>query len=176
VGVDTENATRYVVSSRESSLTVDARSTLHSVRATGSGLTGYVVAGWDDGSLGTTSQPAMHIEFPIDQIRSGNATQDREMRKLVDAARFPRVAADLRSVTLIVPPNRYKASGDITFVGRARAYDGEMIIAGDADSVTVDGEVTLDIRDFGLRPPSFFILKVDPVLTIRLRLVARKAA
>ena len=118
----------------------------------------------------------MHVEFPIDQVASGNAIQDREMRKLVDAARFPKVAADLRSLELLSPPNRYKASGEITFAGRARGYDGEVTIAGDSERVTIDGELPVDIRDFGLKPPSLVILKVDPVLRIRLRLVARKAA
>jgi polyisoprenoid-binding protein YceI len=177
MALGTESATRYVVSSGESSLTVEARSTLHPVRAIGIGLSGYVAAGWNaDGSLASTPQPAMHVEFPIDQISSGNALQDREMRKLVDATRFPKAAADLRSLELLSPPNRYKASGDITFVGRKRAYDGELTISGDGESLTVDGDVRLDIRDFGLKPPNLLILKVDPVLSIRLRLVARKAA
>ena len=97
------------------------------------------------------------------------------MRKLVDAARFPKVAADLRSLELL-SPSRYKASGEITFAGRARGYEGEVTIAGDRESVTIDGELPVDIRDFGLKPPSLVILKVDPVLRIRLRLVARRAA
>lgn len=177
MAIGTESATRYIVSPSESSVRVEARSTLHTVRATGSGLTGYVTAGWNaDGSLGTTPQPAVHVEFPIDQVASGNAIQDREMRKLVDAARFPKVAADLRSLELLSPPSRYKASGEITFAGRARAYDGEVTITGDPESVTIDGELPVDIRDFGLKPPSLVILKVDPVLRIRLRLVARRAA
>ena len=175
--VEAESATRYVVSPGESSVTVDARSTLHSVRATGSGLTGYVVAAWNpDGTLGATPPPAMHVELPMDQIRSGNAIQDRQMQKLVDVSRFPKVAADLRSLELVSPPYGYTATGEITFVGRGRTYQGEITLTGDAESVTVQGEVTIDIRDFGLQPPSLLILKVDPVLTIRLRLVARKAA
>jgi hypothetical protein len=175
--VDAQPAARYAVSSSESPLVVDARSTLHSVRATTSALTGYVVAGWnDDGTLASAPQPVMHVEFPIDQVRSGNAMQDREMRKLVDSVRFPKVAADLRSVELLSSPNRYKASGEITLAGRARSYGGEFTIANAGESVTVDGELSLDIRDFGLKPPSLLILKVDPVLQVRLRLVARKAA
>ena len=118
----------------------------------------------------------MHVEFPIDQMRSGNAMQDREMRKLVDSVRFPKVAADLRSVELLSSPNRYRASGEITLAGRARSYGGEFTIANAGESMTVDGELSLDIRDFGLKPPSLLILKVDPVLQVRLRLVARKAA
>ncbi len=171
-----ETPTRYEVSPG-SSLTVEARSTLHAVRANATGLTGYVIAGWNpDGSLATAPAAVMHVEFSLDQVRSGNAIQDREMLKMTDAARFPKAAADLRSIELIAPPNRYKASGEITLVGRARTYGGEFAIANAGDSVTVDGELSIDIRDFGLRPPNLLILKVDPILRIRLRLVARKAA
>jgi hypothetical protein len=177
MAVDTEPATRYTVSSSESSLAVEARSTLHAIRATVSGLTGYVVAAWKaDGGLASAPDPVMHLEFPIDQVRSGNAMQDREMRKLVDAGRFPKVAADLRTIELLSSPSRYKASGEITLVGRARTYGGEFMIANDGGAVSVEGELNLDIRDFGLKPPSLLILKVDPILRIRLRLVARTAA
>lgn len=170
-----QSPVRYAVTP-ESSLVIDARSTLHAVRATASGLTGYIAAAWNgDGSLAQEPSPEIHVEFPMDQIRSGNAIQDREMRKLVDASRFPKAAADLRRVEPLGSPNRYKATGDLTLVGRSRAYDGEFTIAKDGESLALDGELALDIRDFGLKPPSLLILKVDPVLRIRLRLVARKA-
>jgi polyisoprenoid-binding protein YceI len=167
----------YTVSLPESSLTVEARSTLHAIRATGSGISGHVVVAWNpDGTLSGEPAPVMHVEFPIDRVRSGNAMQDREMLKMVGAARSPKVAADLRSSELLSPPNRYKASGDITLSGRTRAYSGEFTIADEDDGVTLVGDLTVDIRDFGLKPPSLFLLKVDPVLRVRLRLVARRAA
>lgn len=168
---------RYAVSPAESTLTVDARTTLHAVRATASGLTGYITAAWDTGgSLTLAPAPVMHVEFPIDQVRSGNSLQDREMRKLVDANRFPKVSADLRSLELLSAPSRYKAHGEITLVGRSRNYGGEFTIVRDDESLIVDGELGVDIRDFGLKPPSLLMLKVDPSLRIRLRLVARKVA
>jgi YceI-like domain len=177
VPVNVESAIRYAVSPAESSLIVDARSTLHAVRATASGITGYVVAAWSaDGSFALAPAPVMHVEFALEGVHSGNALQDREMLKMVDARRFPKVAADLRSAELLAPPNRYKAVGDITLAGRVRTYGGEFTISSDGDAVNVDGDLTVDIRDFGLRPPSLLVLKVDPVLRVRLRFLARKAA
>lgn len=175
MAVDAESAVRYAVSSPGSELTVDGRSTLHAVRATVAQLAGYVVAAWNsDGSLATTPQPQMHVEFPLDELRSGNAMVDREMQKLIDARRFPKVAADLRNVQPIAPP-RYTATGDVTLAGRSRSYSGNFTFARDGDGVAVEGELSLDIRDFGLKPPSLLVLKVDPVLRLRLRLVARKS-
>jgi len=172
-----ETVNRYDVAAADSSLIIEARSTLHAVRAAATGLTGYVVAGWNpDGSLAAAPAPIVHVEFPLDQVRSGNSMQDREMRRLVDAGRFPKASGDLRSVDLVSPPGRYRASGEITLVGRTRTYSGEFTMSNDEEMVTVEGELSLDIRDFGLKPPSLLILKVDPVLRVILRLVARKGA
>jgi hypothetical protein len=49
-------------------------------------------------------------------------------------------------------------------------------MSNDEEIVTVEGEFGVDIRDFGLKPPSLLILKVEPVLRVILRLVARKGA
>src|ERR1700735_113497 len=101
----------YTVSLPESSLTVEGRSTLHTIRATGSGISGQVVVAWNpDGTLSDDPAPVMHVEFPIDRVHSGNSLQDSEMLKMVGAARSPKVAADLRSAELLSPPNRYNAS------------------------------------------------------------------
>jgi len=46
----------------------------------------------------------------------------------------------------------------------------------DGDRVTIDGELDVDIRDFGLKPPNLLIVKVEPVVHVRLHLAADKAA
>ena len=101
---------------------------------------------------------------------------DRETWKLIDSNRFPRIAADLRELRAALGPNHYEASGDVTLAGRSRKYDGDLTFAHDEDSVTVDGELRIDIRDFGLKPPNLLIIKVDPVVKAVLHLVARKIA
>jgi hypothetical protein len=171
-----EGVLRYEVSSADSSLTFEAKSTLHALHGQATGLGGFVEAGWSaDGTLDLQPQPQMHVEFPVAQLRSGNDLQDREMLKVIDGKRFPRVAADLRGLEPGATPATYKASGDITLAGRSRRYDGEFAIAHDEGRVTVDGELNLDIRDFGIKPPNLLVVKVDPLVRVRLRLVARKA-
>jgi hypothetical protein len=40
------------------------------------------------------------------------------------------------------------------------------------DQLTVDGALKLDIRDFGIKPPRFLMFTVQPVVDVRLHLVA----
>ena len=60
--------------------------------------------------------------------------------------------------------------------GRARRYEGKLSLALAGENLTIDGELTVDIRDFGLRPPKLLILRVDPIVKVRLHLVAAVAA
>jgi polyisoprenoid-binding protein YceI len=175
--VDAASSARYAVSSSEATLTFQARSTLHAVHGKATRLNGDIEAAWNpDGTLAEQPAPKMHVDFPVEGLSSGNSLQDREMWKMIDSKRFPRIAADLRDIRAAAAPRRYAARGDITFAGRSRMYDGEIALAHDGDRVTIDGELTVDIRDFGLKAPNLLIVKVDPIVSVRLHLVATKVA
>ena len=61
----------------------------------------------------------------------------------------------------------------MTLAGRVRSYDGELVFGLDPGGLVVDGDLVVDIRDFGLTPPSLLILRVDPVVKVHLHLVAK---
>ena len=145
---------------------------MHPVHGSASNLSGYLDADFSGDLLVTDPPPKMHVEVPVEQLHSGNSLQDREMWKLIDSRRFPTIAADLRSLERDGADGRYKASGDITLAGRQRRYSGNVTVARDGELLHVQGEIRLDIRDFGLQPPRFLMLKVDPEVNIRLRLLA----
>ena len=170
-------ALRYDVITSESSLVFEARSTLHAVHGKADGLTGYIErgAGVTD-SIAGPPPPKMHVEFAVERLRSGNDLQDREMWKVVDSKRFPLVTADLRELEPGPSEGRYIASGDVALAGRSRRYSGDLSFEDGGDRVIVQGALNLDIRDFGLKPPEMLFLKVDPVVALRLRLVAARAA
>ena len=135
-------------------------------------LSGYVDASFRDDALETDPAPKMHVEIPVEQLHSGNALQDREMWKLIDSRRFPTIAADLRSLEEAGAGGRFKASGDVTLAGRQRRYEGSLTISREGERLHVEGELRVDIRDFGLKPPKLLMFKVEPEVNVRLRLVA----
>ncbi len=167
----------YSVVAGDSMLTFDAKSSLHAVHGRVTALSGSVDVGFDDdGAISLSPPPRMHVEFAIEQLRSGNDLQDKEMWKMIDSRRFPLVSADLRSIEAVSGGRGYVATGDITLAGRVRSYSGTIAVKGDGDRLVVDGGLTIDIRDFGLKPPQLLFIKVDPIVKVGLHLVATAAA
>jgi hypothetical protein len=162
---------------KESALTFEAKSSLHGVHGRAAEVSGYIEACLDDdGSLSAEPPPKMHVEFPVERLRSGNSLQDKEMWRLIDSSRFPMIYADLRDITPTGAPGGYTAEGEVTLAGRSRRYTGRMDVRRDGERLVVDGEIVVDIRDYGLRPPQILFMKVDPEVKVRLHLVAANAA
>ena len=162
---------RYAVSAADSTLDFAAASTLHAVHGSASSLSGYMDADVSGASIAVDPPPRMHIEVPVEHLRSGNPLQDRELWKLIDSRRFPTIAADLRRLE---PDGSgaYAASGDITLAGRQRRYEGMLTVERSGERLRVTGNLVLDIRDFGLKPPRLLMMKVEPCVNVRLQLVA----
>ena len=57
-----------------------------------------------------------------------------------------------------------------------RRYAGRLAVKRDGDHLVVEGDLVVDIRDFGLKPPQLLFIKVDPTVTVRLNLVTAPAA
>jgi YceI-like domain len=173
---ESKECSRYTVARAGSALQFEAKSSLHPVHGSVTDVRGFVEADLqEDGSLALDPAPRMHVEFPVERLRSGNDLQDREMWKLIDSRRFPIVSADLRRIKANGVPGAYIAEGDITLAGRSRRYSGEMRVRRNGENLIVDGNLVVDIRDFGLRPPQLLFIKVDPTVKVSLHLVTDPA-
>jgi hypothetical protein len=164
---------RYTVSRAESVLTFAAKSTLHSVNGKNTMLDGFIEAGLnDEGRLIFDPLPSMHLDFLVEQLRSGNNMLDQQMWKLIDSKRFPRITADLRTLAPTDSPFHFTGSGDITLSGRVKRYAGEISFSVRGTDLIFEGDLDVDIRDFGLTPPNLLIIRVDPIVKVHLHLVA----
>ncbi|HEY6485570.1 MAG TPA: YceI family protein [Candidatus Cybelea sp.] len=166
---------RFEVSSADSSLTFFATSTLFPVYGKATEIGGFVEAAWNEnGTLSTHPVPRMHVELKVESLKTGNELQDREMWKLIDSRRFPKIVAELRELSSGALPGRYNAAGQITLAGLARRYEGELLPAHDGDHLRIGGEINVDVRDFGLKSMNLLVLSVEPLVRVRLRLVAKR--
>jgi len=167
---------RFEVVSSDSSLTFFATSPTQSAYGKTTALSGYVNAAWNpDGTLAREPAPKMHVEFKVESLRTGNDLQDREMWKLIDSKRFPRIAGDLREFSPGSVRGRYTGAGQITLAGLSRRYESEFRLERDAARVILDGELNVDVRDFGLKPMKLLVLSVAPLVRVRLHLVAMRS-
>lgn len=166
---------RFEVVSADSSLTFFATSSLFPVYGKATGMSGYVEGAWNgDGTLAISPAPRMYLELKVESLRTGNELQDREMWKLIDSKRFPKIVAELRELSAVALPGRYTAVGQVTLAGLARRYEGELSASRAGEDVRVGGDMNVDVRDFGLKSMNLLVLSVEPLVRVRLRLVARK--
>jgi polyisoprenoid-binding protein YceI len=173
--VDRMTVARYTIASTESRVTIDATSSVHPIHAETDGLEGWLELDIDgDGRVNLAAGPHAHIELPVDRLRSGNPLEDRELRRRIEARRYPKITGDLASMEETGSAGHYLVGGDVTFKGVTKASQGEVTLSVEADSLRVHGSSVFDIRDFGMEPPRILMLKVSPDVTITIDVVAHK--
>lgn len=154
---------------------MEADSNVHPIHGEASGLEGEIVAEVADGRLDLSSPPTMRIELPISQLQSGNALQDKEMLRRLDARRYPKITGEATDVTQQGDGTRYRVKGDLTFHGVTRSVEGEVDLAlPDERTLVLEGAQTFDIRDFDVAPPKILMFRVHPQVRVRVRVVSQR--
>jgi hypothetical protein len=146
---------RYIFEAQRCCVWVNARSSVHPINTETRGLEGWVDAVvCDDGSLDLSAGVTGRLELAVDRLSSGNVLYDRELKRRIDAKKYPLIA------------------GQIT-----RTFEHEMTIAvHDNGGIALTGDYVFDIREFNMKPPSMLMLKVYPEVGVRIELHGRAAA
>ncbi|HEX6476828.1 MAG TPA: YceI family protein [Acidimicrobiales bacterium] len=165
---------RFAIVPERSRVWIEARSSLHPIHSTTSGLEGWLdmeVAGGRVDPSGTTQG---RLELAVDLLSSGNPINDREMKRRIDARRYPTITGELTGIEDI-DDGDYRVRGDLTFRGVTQSYEGRMeIVLLDDGSLSLEGERVFDIREFGMQPPKILMLRVYPEVSVRVSIVAEK--
>ena len=104
-----------------------------------------------------------HLELPVERLRSGNPLEDRELRRRIDARRYPTIAGDLTAMEETGEDGRYRVEGDLTFKGVTRRVRGrDDPRGGDGQMVIRAGERCSTCATSGIEPPRILLLKVEP--------------
>lgn len=121
------------------------------------------------------------VRVPVVALRTGIDGRDRDMRRMLDAERFP----EIRYTISTVEPSFASVSErsdvlltirgvlgirdverSVTFLGRLRLRDGRL---------WARGETTIKMTDFGITPPRRFFLAVENELMLAFDLLLARA-
>jgi polyisoprenoid-binding protein YceI len=164
-------ASRFVIADG-SLLTVSARSSIHqfSYRAP---LTGEVEAEVRDGEFDLTTPIAGAIAVDLESLRGDDPRTDGEMHRRLDTQRFPRAKASVQHVAAH-GPDTYRLTGELSLHGHTKPMEGDATVTIDGNQLHATGKLTIDLREFGIKPPSLLILRVHPTVEITIDLVATR--
>ena len=166
---------RFRISPRRSELWAEARSSLHPVRVHTTGLEGIVEAEPTEGTgpprLGTPT----YVEVETQRLRSGNALVDGELQRRLDSRKFPRIRGELTRSTAGNGAGTQRLTGELTLHGVTRTLEVEVTVRQlDPRTLEIEGGRAIDMRDFGLPPPSFLMFRMQPEVQVRARLIAER--
>jgi polyisoprenoid-binding protein YceI len=167
---------RYDIDPERSEVWIDATSSLHPIHSRTAGLGGFVdLEVHGGGRVNLAVAPKGQLSLPVARLSSGNPLEDRELRRRIDARRFPTIDGRLTEMGQAGSDGRYLVRGDVTFRGVTNHYEDEMSVAQlDDNTLRLEGASTFDIRDFGMEPPRILMLRVHPQVSVKVAIVATK--
>jgi polyisoprenoid-binding protein YceI len=119
----------------------------------------------DDGQVRSA-----RFAFQFRDIDTGKEARDKAMHKWQQTDTYPEGLFVLSSVTS-TNGSAYTAFGRLTFHGVTRDIQFPVTIARDGSRLAIDGDATIDTREFGLPVYRMLaVLKVDPMVHVRFHL------
>jgi polyisoprenoid-binding protein YceI len=164
---------RYRIAPERSKLWAEARSSLHPIRVESNAVEGSLEVEVSNGRADLSKMPKGSITIDVESLKTGNRLEDRELERQLQVRKYPRIRGEVREVVGADGKGRYRVRGDLTLRGVTKAIEGEVTLqVSDDHTVQIEGEKTIDVRDFGLQPPKILMLQVYPEVRIRARIVA----
>ena len=127
-----------------------------------------------EGKVNVNAPYKGHLEIYVDKLKSDDQFIDRVVQNRIETRRYPYIKADLLSLHE-GEGDFYDAVGTIYFHGVTKEVEGQLQISRiDSRHIIIAGEITLNVSDFNVAPPTLMALKVDQMITMTLSLVVRK--
>lgn len=116
------------------------------------------------------------VDFKFADLRTGRARRDRDMLEWENHAEHPAVRFRLERLETM-PDGPVRARGRLAMHGVEHSVMFPVTFLAEGAVCSIDGEVDLDYRDYGLPViRKYLLLTVDPRLRVRFHLQGRLAA
>ena len=165
---------RFIVDPEASRVWIEGSSSVHPIHASASGLVGWVELSRSGDGTAEDTVLGGEIRIAVDRLQSGNALVDRETRRRIDARHHPEIIGTVTTAERI-GRDRLAVDGDIAFRGQICSVSGEITVSSEGERLVLEGEQTLDVRDWGLQPPRVALLRVHPDVRVRIHIAADPA-
>lgn len=108
---------------------------------------------------------------PLGRLQTGIDLRDRHLRQMLDTEMFPSAVLRVPRSDIALPrdrePSEGVAPGELTLHGKSRPVDVRYRAEVVGPCITrVRGSFAIDVRDFGVTPPSYLGLAVSPRVEI----------
>jgi polyisoprenoid-binding protein YceI len=116
------------------------------------------------------------VSASVPSIECGDSTMNKHLRKALKYKEFPEVRYQALKYTLVDGGAAVQTSGELTIAGVTRPVAlGAKLIPLPGGGTRVVGKVQINMRDYGVKPPSVFFgaLKVANVVTVQFDTVVR---
>jgi hypothetical protein len=129
----------------------------------------------DPAALTKITRAELHFRFM--DLTSANEKRDRHMRQWQATGQFPECIFTLTALEPGESAGRFTARGQFIFHGVARDLVFPVSLSTEENNLLViDGEARIDTRDFNLPViRKWSVIKVDPLVVVKLHLKARAA-
>ena len=147
----------------DSKLWVDGTSTVRGFSCTASSFDAQIAA--NDAAIsavlgGTKAITSVDVSVPVSALDCKNGTMNNHMRKALKADEHPTISFQLTTYDLVQSGEAMRATlnGSLTMGGVEKpiAFDAD-VTPGDAGVLQVSGVVEVNMKEFGLKPPSLML-------------------
>lgn len=164
--------TRYLVDPDRSELQAEAHSNVHPIEIRTHGFEGTIEAEAKGSELDLSRQPSARLEIDADLMKSGIELYDNEIARMIEVRKYSRIRGELLR-TADAGSGRYRLRCKLSFHGVNRELDTEVRVRfPDANTIEIEGEQDIDMRDYNLKPPKILMLEVKPDVRLRAKIVA----
>ena len=159
-----------------SAVLIEARSSVGPITFGALGITGTIGVQAVGEQVTADEAASAHLEIPVAALSSGNGLYDAELRRRIDAARFPVATLDLDRCLVGGSGDHLTLEGRIDFHGVTRSLQGQVAAAIPSPGrLAATGDQVLDIRDFGVSSPTVLMFRIYPQVTVKLQVEAELA-
>src|SRR5262245_49622005 len=139
------------------------RTSVQPIRGEADGLNGTIEASLTEGQIDLSAPVRMRFVLSVDRLNSGNFIFDEEMRRRLEARKFPTIVGETHELIPLNGGGRYRARGVLTAHGVTQPVDGEVRVSMDDEAtLVVQGEQVFDVQQFNVSLPRILFLRVYP--------------